>query len=148
MESDLNDLITLKQAISDLRLPGHCDHAKSMDGLLLYIRKRAQILGMAADLNECVALGRVALGLHKQGDPDYATCLGDLISDLHSMLRKLDSASDTREAFDHSTSCQDRFSRSETDTDGDAKVIGERVGSGSYYSRIVRVEAKRVRVDE
>ena len=44
--------------------------------------------------------------------------------------------------------CQDRFSRSETDTDGDAKAIGERVGSGSYYSRIVRVEAKRVRVDE
>ena len=32
--------------------------------------------------------------------------------------------------------------------DGDAKAIGERVGSGSYYSRIVRVEAKRVRVDE
>ena len=44
--------------------------------------------------------------------------------------------------------CQDRFSRSETDTDGDAKAIGERVGSGSYYSRIARVEAKRVRVDE
>ena len=44
--------------------------------------------------------------------------------------------------------CQDRFSRSETDTDGDAEAIGERVGSGSYYLRIVRVEAKRVRVDE
>ena len=44
--------------------------------------------------------------------------------------------------------CQDRLSRSETDADGDAKAIGERVGSGSYYSRIVRVEAKRVRIDE
>ena len=46
------------------------------------------------------------------------------------------------------SNCQDRFSRSETDADGDAKAIGERVGSGSYYSRVVRVEAKRVRVDE
>ena len=44
--------------------------------------------------------------------------------------------------------CQDRFSRSETDADGDAKVLGERVGSGSYYSRVVRAEAKRVRVEE
>ena len=44
--------------------------------------------------------------------------------------------------------CQDRFSRSETDADGDAKAIGEHVGSGSYYSRVDRVEAKRVRVDE
>ena len=44
--------------------------------------------------------------------------------------------------------CQDQFSRSETDVDGGAKVLGERVGSGSYYSRVVRVEAKRVRVDE
>ena len=34
------------------------------------------------------------------------------------------------------------------DADGDAKAIGERVGSGSYYSRVDRVEAKRVRVDE
>ena len=46
------------------------------------------------------------------------------------------------------TVCQDRLSRSETDADGDAKAIGERVGSGSCYSRIVRVEAKRVRVDD
>ena len=44
--------------------------------------------------------------------------------------------------------CQDQFSRSETDADGDAKVLGERVGSGSYYSRVVRAEAKRVRVAE
>ena len=44
--------------------------------------------------------------------------------------------------------CQDRFSRSETDADGDAKAMAERVGSGSYYSRVVRVEAKQVRVDE
>ena len=44
--------------------------------------------------------------------------------------------------------CQDRFSRSETDADGGAKVLGERVGSGSYYSRVVRAEAKRVRVEE
>ena len=50
--------------------------------------------------------------------------------------------------FNVQTWCQDRFSRSETDTDGDAKAIGERVGSGSCYSRIVRVEAKRVRVDD
>ena len=46
------------------------------------------------------------------------------------------------------TRCQDRFSRSETDAGGGAKAIGERVGSGSYYSRVDRVEAKRVRVDE
>ena len=44
--------------------------------------------------------------------------------------------------------CQDRSSRSEMDADGGMKVLGERVGSGSYYSRVVRVEAKRVRVDE
>ena len=34
------------------------------------------------------------------------------------------------------------------DADGDTKAMGECVGSGSYYSRVVRVEAKRVRVDE
>ena len=45
-------------------------------------------------------------------------------------------------------SCQDRFSQLETDTDGGAKVLGKRVGSGSYYSRVVRAEAKRVRVEE
>ena len=44
--------------------------------------------------------------------------------------------------------CQDWFSRPETDVDGDAKVLGERVGGGSYYSRVVRAEAKRVRVEE
>ena len=45
-------------------------------------------------------------------------------------------------------SCQDWFSRSETDADGGAKVLGEHVGSGSYYSRVVRAEAKRVHVEE
>ena len=44
--------------------------------------------------------------------------------------------------------CQDRFSRSETDADGDVRAIGERVGSGSYYLRVDRVEVKQVRVDE
>ena len=44
--------------------------------------------------------------------------------------------------------CQDRFSRSETDADRGAKVLGERVGSGSYYSRVVRAEVKRFHVEE
>ena len=40
--------------------------------------------------------------------------------------------------------CQDLFSRSEADADGGVKVISERVGSGNYYSRVVKVEVKRV----
>ena len=38
--------------------------------------------------------------------------------------------------------CQDRFSRLEADVDGGAKAMGECVGSGDYYLRVVRVEAK------
>ena len=70
-----------------------------------------------------------------------------ILSTIRSRLEILDLAS-TVDLIVVASTCQDRFSRSETDTDGDAKAIGERVGSGSYYSRIVRVEAKRVRVDE
>ena len=60
---------------------------------------------------------------------------------LYAKPKKCEFHTDTTEYL-----CQDRFSRSETDADGDAKAIGERVGSGSYYSRVDRVEAKRVRV--
>ena len=44
--------------------------------------------------------------------------------------------------------CQDRFSRSEADAVGGAKEMGECVGSGDYYLQVVRVEAKRVCIDE
>ena len=40
--------------------------------------------------------------------------------------------------------CQDWFSQSEADMNGDAKVMGEHVGCGNYCSRVIGVKARRV----
>ena len=77
---------------------GHHDHAESVDKLLLLLRKRIQRHDTAADLDECISIGRSALAFCEPGNPGCATYLHDFVTDLHNRFRKLENISDIQEA--------------------------------------------------
>ena len=84
-EADLDELIILHRAIFGLHPLGHHAFVESIDKLLFYLRKRVQRLGIMADLDECVTLGRGALAMHEPSEPGYATCFRRLVADVHTM---------------------------------------------------------------
>ena len=87
----------------DLHPPGHDGRLKSADGLLLHLRKRCERLGMTSDLDECITLGRIALGLRKPRIPDHTTYSHSHLTDLQNVLRKLGSVSDIHHSPGHTT---------------------------------------------
>ena len=64
---------------------------------------------MTADLHEYITLGRIALRLRKPGGPGHTTCFHYFVTDLQSMLCKLESASDIHDPSDHTTSFHNLF---------------------------------------
>ena len=100
-----DEFITLNRAILNLHPLGDKGRVESIDELLRHLRKRDQKPGRTADLEVCITLGRIVLGLHKPGGSEYATCFRHLVSDLRSMLRKLENAfSNPHSSSDHTMS--------------------------------------------
>ena len=75
--TDLDELVLLHGDILDFYPPGHHEHAIFVDKLLLYIQQRIQV-----DMT-----------------PNHATCLYDLVTDLHNTLPKLANTADVQEAY-------------------------------------------------
>ena len=94
--ADLDELISIHREILDLHLQDHHNHAESIDKLLLLVRKRIQKHDLAADLDECILLGRSVLASCEPGNPGRATYLHNLVTDLHSRFRKLENISDVQ----------------------------------------------------
>ena len=99
--ANLDDLIFFNRAILELHPPGNKGRVEAIDELLRHLRKR----GTTADWEECITLGRNALGLHKPRGSFHATCFRHLVSDLQSLLRNLENAfSNANNSSDHTMS--------------------------------------------
>ena len=106
MPTDLDEIITFNRAILDHHPRGHDGHAEAIDKLLFYLRKRVQSSAMAADVDEYITLGCVALALHEP-DPGHTEYLHHLVTDLHTRLHQLESASNIQDPSHHVTSLHD-----------------------------------------